>query len=556
VLSLAHHSPCGLIAASWRLCVPTSLHLLCTPLLLLQGILAQAEDRIHRIGQRAPRVDIAYLVGHGTGAGGSGAGGSAGADASASFDDRLWRMVADKLETLHSALDAGPSAAAAAASGAAAAGAAGAGAAASVAAGGRGGWAGAGRAGGRGGRAGGERNDEEDGEAPEEEHAVAVTAIPDGLFDDPPPPSCPAVGRAGGGADAGTRNGSGTSAASSASAAAACAGSGAAASGAAPAAVQGTDAVRFFMGGAAGQGQTTMTSHFQRATGQLPIQRAASGPAAGSAGPAVGGGGVGVAVASAPRQPGAVSAPAPGLAFRGGAVASAAAGIAGDSAHSGVGDALPSPALVDSDAPFASSPDLLEMDAEFEAALAAAEAQALAAMAASRPAGGVAGTQLARAGPLLAPSRHPQQPGATAASTTSARSAAAHAVVAGPRPVLAGCAVPPRLGGHETTLTALGLAGAASSSRSAVGPAFSAAMPRLAHGFGSVAPAVHAPWPNGNQPRWPAAGGRGPIGAAAASAAGREGSMAPAARSLPGFQPSGSGLPGAGRPLVGSSDRL
>ena len=57
---------------------------------LLQGVLAQAEDRIHRIGQRAAEVNIHYLVGD-----------------EASFDEKLWRLVAGKLETLHTTLDAG-----------------------------------------------------------------------------------------------------------------------------------------------------------------------------------------------------------------------------------------------------------------------------------------------------------------------------------------------------------------------------------------------------------------------------------------------------------------
>jgi len=534
-----------------------------TPLLLLlQGILAQAEDRIHRIGQRAPRVDIAYLVGHGTGAGRSGAGGSAGADASASFDDRLWRMVADKLETLHSALDAGPSATAAPASGAAAAAASGVGAAASSAGGGRGGRGGAGRAGGRGGRAGGEGDEDEDGAGPEEEQAVAVTAMPDGLFDDLPPPR-PVVARVCGGAGAGAQYAGSAGAASSASAAAACAGSGAVAGGAAPVAVPGTDAVRFFVGGAAGQGQTTMTSHFQRAAGQLSMQRTTSGlAAAGGAGAAVGGGGgVSIAAASAPRQPGAASVPAAGLAFQG-VVASAAADIARDFFQGG--GPLPAPAPTDPDAPFASSTDLLEVDADFEAALAAAEAQALAAaeaqalaaMSAGRPAAGVAGTHMAPAGPPpVASFARPQQPSAGAASMASARSAAAHAVVAGPRPMPTGCAVPPQAVVHGVTLAGFGPAGSACGPRSAVRPALSAAMPKPAHGLGSGAPAAPAPWPDGNHPRWPAAGGRGPIGAAVASTAGRDASIAPAARSLPGFQSSGSGLPGVGRPLAGSGDR-
>lgn len=56
----------------------------------MQGILAQAEDRIHRIGQKAAAVNIHYLVGGASG-----------------VDGEMWSLVARKLETIYTALDAG-----------------------------------------------------------------------------------------------------------------------------------------------------------------------------------------------------------------------------------------------------------------------------------------------------------------------------------------------------------------------------------------------------------------------------------------------------------------
>jgi hypothetical protein len=55
----------------------------------LQGILAQAEDRIHRIGQKAPAVHIQYLVSPEIG-----------------VDQQMWTLVVKKLETIYSTLDA------------------------------------------------------------------------------------------------------------------------------------------------------------------------------------------------------------------------------------------------------------------------------------------------------------------------------------------------------------------------------------------------------------------------------------------------------------------
>lgn len=53
------------------------------------GALSQAEDRVHRIGQRAKEVHVHYVL------------------AEDSFDQQIWDLVGKKLKVVSSALDAG-----------------------------------------------------------------------------------------------------------------------------------------------------------------------------------------------------------------------------------------------------------------------------------------------------------------------------------------------------------------------------------------------------------------------------------------------------------------